>query len=89
MKGARRPLANVIDFASAVKRREESKATSQGDEPMSLVPFSFDAQVSSYAGTVEMVIDRALGVGLTMDPETALKVAKALRAAARAAKKQA
>jgi hypothetical protein len=73
--------ATIIDLAEARKRREEASGIERG-EAMSFISFSFDHQVSYAHEQVEMVIDREEGVGLAMRPSDALRLAKALRAAA-------
>lgn len=80
------PLAKVLDFAAALKRREELQNAVSKREDITFLSFSlFESPVTASRGRVEIVIDRYEGLGLEMSPKMAKELAKALRAAARSA----
>lgn len=82
----RKPLANLIDFAAAVKRREESYAAALTRKDIEFLPFSF-SKVTVRDRRIELVIDAIEGVGISMKLKDARLLAKALRGAIRSAKK--
>lgn len=88
MKRSRPPQATVIDFAEARRRRDERKLEASREEH-ALLPFFFEPGSVSWTGEeVVAVLDEDEGIALSMSPESALKLAKALRAVALYGKKR-